>query len=326
MAKDLYTVLGVAKDAKDDDIQKAFRRQAKKYHPDLNPGDKKAEDRFKELNAAYDILGDTTKRGRYDRGEIDASGTEIRQNPFARGGGFRGGFNPGAGAGAGGGGAQSFAFEDLSDLFGGIFGGARGGGAGGNAGFGGGFGGAGQRGFQAPPEDSRFSLEVDFLDAAVGTKKRLTLPTGKALDVTIPPGISDGQTIRLKGQGGSGPGPAGDALIEVKVREHPLFKRDGNDIRLEFPISLTEAVLGGKVEVPTIHGAVTVTVPKGANTGRTLRLKGKGIAGNKRTPAGDQYVKLMVMLPPSGDADLEQFIRTWGPKHPYDPRADVEKS
>ncbi|TAL00774.1 MAG: J domain-containing protein, partial [Rhodospirillaceae bacterium] len=243
------------------------------------------------------------------------SGTEIRQNPFARGG-FRGGAHPGAGPGAQG--TAGFAFEDLSDLFGGIFSGA-------GRGQGPGFGAGPQRG-PLQGEDARFSLEVDFLDAAKGAKKRLTLPSGKSLDVGIPAGIADGQTIRLKGQGNQGPGQAGDALIEVKVREHTLFKRDGNDIRIELPISLQEAVLGAKVEVPTVHGAVSVTIPKGANTGRILRLKGKGIAAGKTAPAGDQYVKLMVMLPPGGETELEQFVNSWGPKHPYDPRADIEKN
>lgn len=312
MAKDPYSVLGVARDAKDEDIQKAFRKQAKKYHPDLNPGDKKAEDRFKELNAAYDIVGDSAKRARFDRGEIDAAGNEVRQNPFAQGG-FRGG--PGGGfRGGPQGAAGGFAFEDISDLFGGIFGGA------GRAG-----------GFQQQTamhgEDQHFQLEVDFLDAVRGGKKRLTLPSGKTLDVNIPAGISDGQTIRLKGQGspGIGGGP-GDARIEIKVREHPLFKRDGHDIRMDLPVTLQEAVLGAKIEVPTIHGAVTLTVPKGANSGTTLRLKGKGIAGGKAATAGDQYVTLKVALPPSGDAELEQFVKAWGPKHPYNPRDDLEKS
>jgi len=322
MAKDPYTVLGVAKDAKDGDIQKAFRRQAKKFHPDLNPGDKKAEDRFKELNTAYDIVGDATKRARYDRGEIDASGTEIRTNPFARGGagtgGFRGGFQGGGPQGGGfnpGGGAQGFAFEDLGDLFGGIFGGGRAGGPG-----------AGARGPAFQGDDARYNLEVDFLDAVRGAKKRLTLPSGKALDVNIPAGISDGQTIRLKGQGEHGAGKAGDALIEVKVREHPLFKRDGNDIRIELPISLQESVLGGKVEVPTIHGSVSMSLPKGTNTGRTMRLKGQGIAAGKNSPAGDQYIKLMVVMPPGNNAELEKFVTEWGANNPYDPRVDLQKN
>lgn len=306
MAKDPYTVLGLKRDASDAEIQKAFRRLAKKSHPDLFPGDKKAEDRFKELNAANDIVGDPVKRARFDRGEIDASGAEVRQNPFAGAG--RGGFHPGARPGGPGmgGGAQGFAFEDLSDLFGGMF---RGGGMGGGR-------------SAPPPEDSRFILEVDFTDAAAGAKKRITLPGGKPLDVTIPAGINEGQTIRLKGQGGAGPGgTAGDALVEVRIKGHPLYRREGRDIHVELPISLGEAVMGGKVEVPTVHGPVTVTVPQNANSGTRLRLKGKGIAASKREPAGDQYVTLKVALPKTPDPELEEFVKAWSAKKPYNPRS-----
>ena len=177
----------------------------------------------------------------------------------------------------------------------------------------------GARAFQqgpVPGEDQRFQLEVDFLDAARGDKKRLTLPNGKSLDVNIPAGISDGQSVRLKGQGSASPnsGRAGDALIEIKVREHAFFKRDGNDIRLELPITLQEAVLGAKIDVPTIHGRVTLSIPKGANTGATLRLKGKGITVGKSGTPGDQYVSLKIMLPSGSNAELENFARTWGPK------------
>jgi DnaJ-class molecular chaperone len=297
MAKDPYTVLGVNRDASDAEIQKAFRRLAKKSHPDLFPGDKKAEDRFKELNAANDIIGDPAKRARFDRGEIDASGQEIRQNPFARGG--RGG----ARGGPGGGNAEGFAFEDLGDLFGGMFRG----------------GGRGHSGFQ-PAEDTRFTLEVDFVDAATGAKRRITLPGGKSLDVTIPAGIGEGQTIRLKGQGTAGPAGAGDALVEIKVKPDPLFKREGRDIHVELPVSLGEAVGGGKVDVPTVHGPVTVTVPVGSNSGTRLRLKGKGIAATKRDPAGDQYVTLKVVLPKTPDPELEEFVKAWSARKPYNPR------
>lgn len=320
MAKDPYSVLGVARDASDADLQKAFRKLAKKYHPDLNPGDKKAEDRFKEINTAYDIVGDAAKRAKFDRGEIDASGAEVRQNPFA-GGGFRrgpGGAGGGGGfrGGPGGGQPGGFAFEDISDLFGGIFGGgARGPGPGG----------AGFRHEPMQGQDARFQLEVDFLDAVRGGTKRLTLPSGKSLDVKIPAGIESGQAIRLKGQGEPGPGQAGDALIEIKVRDHALYKRDGHNIRIDLPVTLQEAVLGAKVEVPTIHGPVTVSVPKGANSGTTLRLKGKGIAGKGGTP-GDQYVTLKVTLPPGGNAELEKFIQSWGEKNAYNPRKDIENS
>jgi len=305
MAKDPYDILGVKRDASETDIQKAFRRLAKKSHPDLFPGDKKAEERFKELNGAYDILGDATKRAKFDRGEIDASGNEIRQNPFARGGRSRpGGF--GGGPGGPGGGEGGFAFEDLSDMFGGMFRG------GGNP-----FGGGGR----GQGEDMRFTLEVDFADAVTGAKRRLTLPGGKSLDVAIPAGIGDGQTIRLKGQGGPGHGgPAGDALIEVKIKPDPMFKREGRDIHTELPVSVAEAVLGGKVDVPTVTGAVTLTIPKGSNTGTRMRLKGKGMAATKREPAGDQYVTLKVMLPKTADAELEEFVKAWSARKPYNPR------
>ncbi len=312
MARNPYEVLGVQKDASNEEIQKAFRRMAKKSHPDLFPGDKKAEDRFKDLNAAYDIVGDATKRARFDRGEIDNTGTEVRQNPFSRGarGGAQGFGSQGFGGGAQG---SSFAFEDLSDLFGGMFRGGRGPGGGSP------FGGAGAG--PAQSNDMRFSLNVEFIDAAVGTKKRLTLPGGRSLDVNIPAGISDGQTIRLKGQGGQNPGGrAGDALIEVKVKPHAKFCRDGNDIYIDLPVTLQEAVLGAKVEVPTIHDPLTVTVPKGSNSGSRLRLKGKGIAGAKGKPAGDQYVTLKVTLPKKPDAALEEFLKTWSTT--YDPRND----
>jgi DnaJ-class molecular chaperone len=303
MAKNPYEVLGVASGASDEEIQKAFRRLAKKSHPDLHPGDKKAEDRFKELNAAYDIVGDASKRARFDRGELDASGNEVRQNPFARG----------ARHGAAGGGAETFSFEDLDlgDLFGGMF---RGGGpGGGRAGFGGGMAGRG--------EDQRFLLEVDFEESVKGGSKRLTLPNGKSLDVNIPAGINEGQTIRLKGQGGPGRnGPAGDALIEVRVKAHPSFRREGRDVYAEVPISLSEAVLGGKVEVPTVHGPVTMTVPKWTNGGARMRLKGKGVPATKQEPAGDQYVIFEVVLPKMPDKDLEDFVKGWADRKPYNPR------
>lgn len=308
MAKNPYEVLGVASNASDEEIQKAFRRLAKKSHPDLHPGDKKAEDRFKELNAAYDILGDGTKRARFDRGEIDGSGNEIRQNPFARG-------RQGAGGGQGG---QGFSFDDidLSDIFGGMFRGGPGG-PGGRGGPGGHpFGGRPARG-----EDQRFMLEVDFEESVAGATKRLTLPNGRSLDVNIPPGINEGQTIRLKGQGAAGAGgAAGDALIEVKVKPHPTFRREGRDIYAEVPISLSEAVLGGKVEVPTVHGPVTMTVPKWTNGGARMRLKGKGVPATKQEPAGDQYVVFEIVLPKTADADLEDFVKGWAERKPYNPR------
>ncbi|MBM3515414.1 MAG: J domain-containing protein [Alphaproteobacteria bacterium] len=301
MAKDPYDVLGIKRGASEDDIQKAFRGLAKKYHPDLNRGDKRAEERFKEVNTAYDILGDAAKRGRFDRGELDAAGNEVRMNPFGRGGFRRG---PA--------GAEGFGAENIGDIFDNLFGQGRGRRAGG---FGGG-------GFQARGEDESFRLEVAFLDAVQGTKKRVTLPSGKSLDVTIPAGLDDGQTIRLKGQGGPGMagGPAGDVLIEVKVAEHAAFKRKDRDIHVEVPVSLGEAVLGGKVEVPTIAGSVALTVPKNSSSGTVLRLRGKGMPATNAKPAGDQYVTLKIALPRNADDDLENFVRGWSARKPYDPR------
>jgi DnaJ-class molecular chaperone len=309
MAEDLYSVLGVAKAAKAEDIAKAYRKLAKKYHPDLNPGDKAAEERFKKITAAYDIVGDEEKRGRYDRGEIDASGQETPQHRYYR---------EYAGGAEGARYRSSAGYEDIgafSDLFGDLFGergGMRGGGAGG-------------RRFSMRGPDAQYRLEVEFLDAVNGTKTRISLPDGGTLDVTIPPGVSDGQVLRLKGKGGAGvgEGEAGDALIEIGVKPHPVFKREGDDIVVEVPISFDEAVLGGKVEVPTIGGRVSVTVPAGANTGQTLRLKGRGV--KSKGGAGDQLVKLSVMLPERIDDDLKSFAERWRVAHSYDPRRKLKE-
>ena len=298
MAKDPYTILGVKRDASDGEIQKSFRRLAKKSHPDLFPGDKRAEERFKELTAANNIIGDPATRARFDRGEIDASGTEIRHNPFARGGrGTSGGGFGGGPQGPGGG----FTFEDLSGLFGSRFRGGPG----------------GPGGAQAQAEAPRFTLEVDFADAATGATRRVGLPGGRSLDVAIPAGIDDGQTIRLKGQGGGG----ADAMVEVKIKPDPLYRREGRDIHVNLPVSLGEAVMGGKVEVATVHGPVTVAVPAGADSGTRLRLKGKGIAATKREPAGDQFVTLTVSLPKAPDPELVEFVKAWSARKPYNPRS-----
>lgn len=304
MAEDLYSVLGVAKTASAADITKAYRKLAKKLHPDLNPGDKAAEDKFKQIAHAYSILSDEEKRGRYDRGEIDASGQERPQQRYYRE--YAGGED----------GARyrsTAGFEDIgafSDLFGDLFGeqggmrGARGG-----------------TRFSRRGQDAQYRLDIDFLDAVKGAKQRITLPDGATLDVTIPPGVSDGQVLRLKGKGhaGMGEGGPGDALVEIGVKPHPLFRREGNDIVLDLPITFDEAVLGGKVEVPTISGRVFATVPPGSNTGQTLRLKGRGIKP-KSGPAGDQLVKLTVVLPDRIDDDLKNFAEEWRKSHAYDPR------
>ncbi|MCJ7599583.1 MAG: DnaJ domain-containing protein [Methyloceanibacter sp.] len=310
MADDLYSILGVAKGAVAGDITKAYRKLAKKLHPDLNPGDKAAEEKFKQISAAYSILNDAEKRGRYDRGEIDATGQERPQQQYNRD--FAGGpegtrYHSGAG------------FEDIgefSDLFGDLFGRGRAR--------------RGQRGtggarFAMRGQDAQYRLGIDFLEAVNGAKKRITLPDGNTLDVTIPAGAVDGLVMRLKGKGMTGVGGAepGDALVEIAVAPHPVFTREGDDIVVEVPISFDEAVLGGKVEVPTTTGRVAVTVPPGANTGQTLRLKGKGV--KTRSGAGDQLVKLSVVLPYRVDDDLKALAEAWRAKHSYDPRRKLKE-
>ena len=297
-AKDPYEVLGVDRKASPDAIKKAFRKLAKKLHPDLNPGNKTVESQFKDAQGAYDLLSDPEKRARYDRGEIDASGQEKARSWYRSyaegdaGGKYRGGQDAG------------FSADDLfADLFG-SFGGGR------------------ARGGPVKGSDVNYTMTVDFAEAALGAKKRVTLAEGRTLDVAIPPGTEDGRTLRLKGQGmpSPGAGPAGDAFIEIKVRPHPFFVRQGSDVQIEVPVSLQEAVLGASIRVPTIDGAVSVRVPKGSNTGTTLRLKGKGIPDGAGT-RGDQYVKLKVVLPDSADPALEKFVEGWSAEHAYDPRA-----
>ncbi|HEX7008087.1 MAG TPA: J domain-containing protein [Alphaproteobacteria bacterium] len=305
MSEDPYAVLGVAKTASADEIRKAYRKLAKKLHPDLNPGDRQAEERFKKVTAAYELLSDPEKRRRFDRGEIDASGAERPPESFYRhyaesGSGHR--YDSRAG----------FAdFGDLGDIFADLFGrtGMRGG-----------------TRVRMQGADVRYQLTVDFLDAVNGAKRRLTMPDGKILDVTIPAGLQDGQTLRLKGQGqpGLGGGPPGDAYVEIRVRPHKLFERKDADIHVELPVTLAEAVLGGKVTVPTVTGPVTMTVPKGSNTGTVLRLREKGVPIGKTGKRGDQYVRLKVVLPDRPDAELEAFVREWSAKHPYDARAKLE--
>ena len=307
MAEDLYSVLGVAKTASAAEITKAYRKLAKKLHPDLNPGDKAAEEKFKKITGAYGIIGDEEKRKRYDAGEIDASGQETPQHRYYR---------EYAGGAEGARYRSTSGFEDIgafSDLFGDLFG-ERGGARA-----------AGGRRFSMRGQDAQYRLEVDFLDAVNGTKTRITLPEGGTLDVTIPPGVTDGQVLRLKGKGGRGlgEGEPGDALIEIGVKSHSIFKREGDDIVVEVPITFDEAVLGGKVEVPTIGGRVAVTVPPGANTGQTLRLKGRGI--KRAGMVGDQLVKLSVVMPERVDDDLKSFAQTWREAHCNDPRRKLKE-
>jgi len=314
VANDLYKVLGVLKTATEAELRKAYRALAKKHHPDLNVGNQAAAERFKEIASAYDILGDAEKRKRYDAGEIDESGQERRERQFYRqhaegpwGGKYR---QAGPGAGPRG---QGPAFEDASDIFGSdVFADL----------FGFGRGGAGEDAFaqaRGRGGDVNYTLKIGFLEAARGGPKRITLPDGASLDVSIPPGISDGQTLRLKGKGQAGRGGVGDAYVKIEVEPHPNFERKGNDIHAKVPVSLDEAVLGGKIEAETISGPIQVTVPPGSNTGSVLRLKGKGIAPPAGTP-GDHYVRLEIMLPKAPDPELRAFLEEWRKTHRYDPR------
>jgi DnaJ-class molecular chaperone len=293
LAADPYTTLGVKKDATQDEIQKAYRRLAKKLHPDLNPGNKTAEDKFKEVSVAYDLLSDPDKRARFDRGEIDASGTERPRQQYYRDFADQDGWS----AYTSNAGYADFGdFAGTEDILSEIFGRE------------------GRAGRRRRGQDVRYHLDLSFLDAVNGGKQSIVLPDGATLEVNIPPGTRDGQILRLRGKGRPAPadGPPGDALIEISVLPHPYFTRKGDDIYLDLPISLKEAVLGAKVKVPTPGGAVALAVPKWSNTGRVLRLKGRGVARSDGSK-GDQYVTLMLMLPEKPDAKLESFVAGWQP-------------
>jgi DnaJ-class molecular chaperone len=298
MAQDPYEILGVGKKASAAEIKAAYRKLAKTHHPDLNPG-KASEARFREIGAAYGLLSDAEKRASFDRGEIDMAG-QPRQQEFYR--------DQAAGASgrkyreqprwdpqdqqAG----PGFDAGNFSDIFSSMFG----------QGFGGGGSGVSL--------DAHYAITVDFLEAALGASKRVTMPDGKVLDLKIPAGIAEGQQLRLKGQGNKGKADTGDAYVEINIRPHPTFTRQGNDIFLELPIGFHESILGRRVPVPTIHGTVEMAIPAGAHTGRTLRLKGKGIKG------GDQLVRLVVTMPPTIDPELREAIETWAKTHSYNPR------
>ncbi len=303
MATDPYQVLGVKRGASAEEIRKAYRTLAKKYHPDRNPGNKAAEEKFKTASGAFDILGDASKKAKFDRGELDADGNE-RQ-------GFGGGY-PGGPQGAqrnGRGGQQGF--EDISDIFSDLFGG----------------GGARRRGGGAMRGgDVRYRLEVSFLEAARGVKKRVTMPDGRTLDLTVPAGLRSGQSLRLRGQGDAGVngGPPGDVYVEVQVSQHKYFKTDGTTVTVEVPITLSEAVLGKRINVPTVHGDVAVKIPKGASSGMSLRLKGKGLKETKSGAVGDQIVKLKIVLPEKIDSALEAFIAKWDGDETQKPRKSLK--
>jgi DnaJ-class molecular chaperone len=290
---DPYTTLGVKKDATQDEIQKAYRRLAKKLHPDLNPGNKVAEEKFKEVSAAYDLLGDPDKRARFDRGEIDESGTERPRQQYYRDFADQDGWS----AYTNNSGFSDFGdYAGTEDILSEIFGRQ------------------GRTARRRRGQDVRYHLDLSFLDAVNGGKQSIVLPDGTTLEVNIPPGTRGGQILRLRGKGrpAAGDGQPGDALIEISVKPHPYFTRKGDDIYLDLPISLKEAVLGAKIKVPTPDGAVTVAVPKWSNSGRVLRLRGRGVPrsdGGK----GDEYVTLKLMLPQKPDPKLEAFVAEWQP-------------
>src|ERR1700676_649289 len=323
--RDPYEVLGVPRGASAAAIKSAYRKLAKKHHPDNNKNDPKSAARFSEINSANEIIGDEDKRKQFDRGEIDAEGKprfqgfpggDPRARPGSPGGGFEsytfrtGGAGPG-GAGPGGGG-----FEDiLNSMFGGAA--ARGArpGAGGSFEF--------DTGGIALDLDLSVAMTVSLEESAKGVEKRVRLPTGKELNVKIPAGVTARQQIRLKGQGETAPGHRpGDLLITVNIAPHPFFKVDGNDLRVDLPITLYEAVLGGKVRVPTLGSAVELSIPKNTSSGRTFRLKGKGLpkAGGG---SGDLFVTTRIMLPDGNDAELETLMQKWRDGHPYNPRSDL---
>lgn len=308
MATDPYELLGVDKAASAEDIRKAYRNVAKKFHPDLNPGDKNAEAKFKEVAAAYDILGDAEKRARFDRGEIDATGAERpRQRYYREYAQTDGPDNPYASDAGFADFTEHPDFGNAQDIFSEIF----------------------RRESMArrrrPGADVQYRLPVSFLDAVNGATRTVRMADGTSLDVTIPPGVDTGKILRLRGKGmpSPGEGPPGDALIEIEVMPHPWFRRDGDNIALDLPVTLAEAVLGGKIRVPTPTGAVNMTIPKGSNAGKVLRLRGKGVprAGGER---GDAYVTLKIMLPDEPGPELEEFLARWSGEHPYNPRKAME--
>jgi len=309
MSNDPYAALGVKKTATDAAIKKAYRKIARTSHPDLNPDDAAAEAKFKAASAAYDFLKDPEQRARFDRGEIDATGAEQQperkfyreyaqnpDNPYQSGQQYEG-------------------FGDASDIFAEML--RQRAQAGQQS--------AGHGGFNMRGQDKRYSMEIPFMDAVLGGKTRITLPGGGMLDVKIPQGTADGQTIRLRGKGGPGfeGGPAGDAFVTLSVRPHPIFSREGNDVRITLPITLDEAILGGKVETPTIDGTVKLTIPKGASSGQTLRMRGRGVKPTGK-PAGDQRVDLQIVSPPKGNEDLEKFMEKWRKTNAYDPRKGMK--
>ena len=313
--RDPYEVLGVAKSASAGEIKKAFRHLAKKYHPDHNKTDPKAKEKFAEVNSAYEIVGDAEKKAQFDRGEIGADGKPrfTGFEGFGAGAGGPGGFTR---ANRGPGGAEHFEFHfggggpggiDPSDIFADLFSGAKRG-----------------RASAAPKhgEDVAATATVPLETIVRGGHARVFLPTGRALDVNIPPGVEEGKQIRLRGQGQSGPigGEPGDALITIKIAPHPFFQVAGRDLKLDLPVTLYEATLGAKIPAPTLEGKVELSIPAGSNSGRVLRLRGKGLPASDGKPAGDLYATLKIVLPDSFDPEFRDLMENWSKTRPYDPR------
>ncbi len=287
MSSDPYHVLGVRRDATQEEIRAAYRKLAKELHPDLNPGDREAGEKFKAVSSAYDLLSDPEKRARFDRGEIDAMGAERPRARYYRD--FQSADSQQHQY------SSTAGFADFEDVLAELFGGRD-----------------RRANFGVRGGDVHYRLTLDFLEAANGTAKRISLPDGTILDVAIPAGTRDGQVLRLRGKGGAGigGGAPGDALITVAVRPHPFFVRKGDDIEVEIPVTLREAVLGTTIDIPTLTGRVRMQVPRGVNTGMRLRLKGKGILRPDGT-RGDQYAIVKIVLPEKSDAELEEFVRRW---------------
>jgi DnaJ-class molecular chaperone len=304
--KDPYETLGVARSATDKEIKDAFKKLARKFHPDLHPGDKDAEAKFKDISTANDLLRDKEKRRRFDAGEIDASGAERPQERFYRD--FADG--PAYASHAAQDGFDSN--EDLEEFLAKAF-------AGGGQ--------RSQRTFRARGQDVSYVLPVAFLDAANGATHTITLPEGRTLQVTVPEGAEDRQMLRLKEQGmpGYGGGPPGDAYVELHIEPHPFFRRKDDNIHVEIPVTLREAMLGGRIQVPTTGQPVTVTVPKGSNTGTTLRLRERGIRNRKTGQRGHQLITLKVVLPTAEEPELVEFLKSWQPKTEQDPRKEMER-
>ncbi|MEN3747326.1 DnaJ C-terminal domain-containing protein [Sphingomonas sp. HF-S3] len=310
---DPYATLGVARNASEAEIKKAYRNLAKELHPDRNKENPKASERFSQVTQAYDLLSDKDKRARFDRGEIDGYGNPAAPFGFGGGpGGQQGGFRSTDFGGDGG---------DFGDIFEGLFGNRRGGGGGGAAGgFGGGFGGFGRRP-AAKGANVPYRLSVSFEDAVNLATQRVTLRDGKTIDLKLPAGVESGTQMRLTGKGEEGPGGNGDAIVTIEVQPHRFFTRSGDDVRLDLPVTLSEAVLGEQVRVPTTEGAVMLKMPKGATSGKTLRLKGKGFH-RKGGGRGDLLVTLMIDLP-ADDAELRAFVESWQGRDQGNPRAKL---